>query len=74
MASVASSRVMPLTSFLSWVFLDQLQPLYQGMLAEASGMLPLSSVHLVASNDELLDTKGVGEQGVFAWTAREEGA
>lgn len=30
-----------------------------------TGLLPLGSVHLVASNNELLDTEGVGEQSVL---------
>ena len=44
-------------------FLDEVGCLLDDFLVPGFG--PFGSIHLVDSNDELLDTEGVGQKGVF---------
>ena len=45
--------------------LDEVLDLLLDLLKPGLAVWRLSRVHLVASNDELLDTEGVGEEGVL---------
>merc|ERR550534_1332108 len=45
--------------------LDEVLDLFLDLLKPGLAVGGLGGVHLVASNDELLDTEGVGEEGVF---------
>ena len=45
--------------------LDEVLDLFLDLLKPGLAVGGLGGVHLVASNDELLDTEGVGEEGVL---------